>query len=266
MEKIEKIDWFTNFLCKQNFWVGGTEPKLSSNSPSKVTQTLRYFRGNNNDFLVVPIFEFMEGKNQSKNYKNFAIKATDFIPFEFGFILLIWPTEKEEKRFAVVWKNKYFDNLDTNKTLQFFSNFDNSLVGKSSYLKPLNKGPTDFFHIWARQFLKGFQNDIDAFITFENTVYMVELKRPKENVTSWKPYSNDKQNYITFGEFCEINKFKLLNIAYSKNILWKIKIFKNVRFIENSLSYEQKTVDLKNSDKIVDFLNSTDYQKERSFR
>ena len=199
--------------------MGGTEPKLSSNSPSKVTQTLRYFRGNNNDFLVVPIFEFMEGKNQLKNYKNFAIKATGFIPFEFGFILLIWPTEKEEKRFAVVWKNKYFDNLDTNKTLQFFSNFDNSLVGKSSYLKPLNKGPTDFFHIWARQFLKGFQNDIDAFITFENTVYMVELKRPKENVTSWKPYSNDKQNYITFGEFCEINKFKLLNIAYSKNIV-----------------------------------------------
>ena len=133
-------------------------------------------------------------------------------------------------------------------------------------MKPLNKGPTDFFHIWARQFLKGFQNDIDAFITFENTVYMVELKRPKENVTSWKPYSNDKQNYITFGEFCEINKFKLLNIAYSKNILWKIKIFKNVRLIENSLSYEQKTVDLKNSDKIVDILNSTDYQNERSFR
>ena len=88
MEKIEKIDWFTNYL-KQNFWVGGTEPKLSSNTPSKITQTLRYFRGNNNDFLVVPIFEFMEGKNQSKNYKNFAIKATDFIPFEFGFILLI---------------------------------------------------------------------------------------------------------------------------------------------------------------------------------
>ena len=235
MERTTKADWFTNYLDQKQFWVGGTEVTYKENSLTKATQTIRYFRANTSEFLVVYILEFIEPIDQKTDYETAIKFYLSGIPIKTNFTLAIW--QNESTKFAILEEGNLQQNLDDQGLLAAFAKFDPALIGESSYLKPLNRSFTDFFHLWSRKYMKGFVNDIDAFIENTADIHMLELKRPKEKINTWNPYKADSINYLQFATFCAQLSYKLINIAYSEAELKKIKVFKDVTLSGQNLKY-----------------------------
>ena len=264
MKKINKIDWFTTYLQKKGFWVGGNII-IDFISNETITETIRFFKGENEKYLVVYILEFDNKKKSSLDYKNIIKPIVNKLSIHNEFTLIIWPKE-EINKFAIYKNEEFIANLNTHNVLSFFSEFDESLVGKSSYIKRINKGYTDFFHKWAREYLKGFQNDIDSFLNLNNTLHMLELKRPQELVTTWRPYKADANNYYEFKLFCDEKNYQLTNIAYSQRQKWKIKVFKNVTQTHRGLNYTQSTLEISPMDDLIQLVNSSSFNEEYSTR
>ena len=264
MEKTAKADWLTRYLYQNKFWVGGTNVTFMGNPMMSATQTIRYFLGNRSEFLIVYILEFTEPLDKKLVYEsaiNFYLADLEVKP---NFTLAIWPNQTHT--FAVLDGTDYRQNLDTKDVLATFEQFDPTLIGRSSYLKPLNRSFTDFFHLWARQNMKGFQNDIDALIRHDGKLHMLELKRPKESTNSWKPYRADSSNYLNFATLCCQLKFQLTNIAYTEVEPGKMKIFTDVKFNNQRLEYLTANTVINPGDEILDVISKLEFTKEASER
>ena len=262
--KTIKSDWFTNYLYKCQFWVGGTIVSFNSDPATHATQTIRYFHSNEEDFLIVYILEFIEPLNKRIDYEGVIKEYISNIDLSPNFTLAIWPNQSHI--FAIFENGKLTQNLDTPKVLETFKKYDSSLIGSATYLKPLNKSYTDFFHLWARRHMKGFQNDIDAFMLEGNQLHMLELKRPKESVNTWKPYRADMNNYLQFAKLCSNLKCNLTNIAYSEAEKGLLKIFNNVSISSQGLSYRTATVDIKPDENLLTKIRSLTLIEEFSNR
>ena len=256
MEKTTKADWLTKYLHQKQFWGGGTEVTYEADSLMTATQTIRYFRANTPEFLVVYILEFKEPLDQKIDYETAIKFYSSGIPIKSDFTLAIW--QNESNKFAILEGGKLRKNLDDKGVLAAFARFDPALIGESSYLKPLNRSFTDFFHLWSRKYMKGFVNDIDAFIKNAQGIHMLELKRPKEKTNTWKPYLADSKNYLQFANFCSQLGYKLTNIAYSEAEPRKIKVFKDVTLSSQNLKYHTAGLEIKVDD---DFLLSIEKLK-----
>lgn len=235
MDRTTKADWLTKYLYQKQFWVGGTRVTYKANSLTTATQTVRYFRANTSKFLVVYILEFIQPLDQKIDYETVIKSYLTDISIRTNFTLAIW--RNKSYNFAILEGDNLRQNLDDKGVLAAFGNFDPALIGKSIYLKPLNRSFTDFFHLWSRQNMKGFANDIDVFIKNTEGVHMLELKRPKEKTDSWRPYRADSVNYLQFANFCSQLGYKLTNIAYSEAEPGKIKVFKDVKLMSQNLTY-----------------------------
>ena len=264
VEKTTKADWLTKYLYEKKFWVGGTEVTYKANSSTTATQTIRYFRANTSEFLVVYILEFLEPLDQKIDYETVIRFYLSVIPIKSNFTLAIW--RNQSNNFAILEGENLRQNLDDKGVLAVFENFDPALIGNSSYLKPLNRSFTDFFHLWSRQKMKGFVNDIDAFIKNAQGVHMLELKRPKEKTTTWKPYRADSVNYLQFANFCSQLGYKLTNIAYSEAEPRKIKVFKDVTLIGRNLNYLTASLEISIDDDILRSIEKLNFQNEVSKR
>jgi len=265
VERTQKDDWFTEYLSKVGLWVGGSIGQKEPNAIGGVQETIRYFLGQQNIFLVVQILEFQGERNESIAHEEITRSYRNNLNLETHFTLSIWP--KEQKQFSVLHENKYVSNLDTMKLLMLFARYDNSIIGGASNLKPINKSYTDFFHLWARRNMKGFQNDIDAYSLMKGRYNLLELKRPVENIRHWRPYRADTQNYINFSKFCLERNYALTNLAYNRSEKGIVKIFKDVKALSDSnLSYESKTISFKPTDNILELISEGEYKKEISNR
>jgi hypothetical protein len=264
VDKTTKADWLTRYLYRKNFWVGGTKVAFRDNPLTSATQTIRYFLASRSEFLIVYILEFNEPLDQKLDYEsaiNFFLSELQITP---NFTLAIWPNQTHT--FAILEGADYRQNLDTKSVLLTFEQFDPALIGRSSYLKPLNRSFTDFFHLWARQNLKGFQNDIDAFIKHDGNLHMLELKRPKEDAYTWKPYGADTRNYQEYANLCSRLKSQLTNIAYTAAEPGKMKIFKDVTFNNQKLEYVTANVEINPEEEILIVIKRLDFQNEVSER
>ena len=262
--KTSKADWLTRYLYGKKFWVGGTNVTYQNNSLTAATQTIRYFHASRSEFLVVYILEFIEPLDSNQDYESairFFLKELQIEP---AFTLAIWPNQTLS--FAILEGADYRTNLDTRSVLHRFEKFDPALIGTPSYLKPLNRSFTDFFHLWARQNMKGFQNDIDAYINHNEKIYMLELKRPKEIANTWKPYSADSSNYLQFSRLCSDHNYQLINIAYTEAQPGKMKIFKDVTFDNQKLEYVTANLEIKPDDEILHTIEKLEFHKESSDR
>jgi len=264
VNKTTKADWLTRYLYKKKFWVGGTKVTFRNNSLTSATQTIRYFHASRSEFLVVYILEFIEPLDKNSDYESAINFYLTELLVEPNFTLAIWPNQTHT--FAVLEGTDYRQNLDTQNVLLTFEKYDPALIGKSSYLKPLNRSFTDFFHLWARQNMKGFQNDIDAFIKHDETLHMLELKRPKESSNTWKPYRADSSNYLEFANLSSRLKYQLTNIAYTESEPGKMKIFKNVTFENLRLEYLTANVLINPEDEILLVIKNLEFHKEVSER
>jgi hypothetical protein len=227
-------------------------------------QTIRYFRSKTPEFLVVYILEFIEPLNHHINYEETIEYYVSKLILKPKFTLAIWPNQTE--LFAVYESGHLFKDLDTPKVLNWFRKYDPDLVGSTSNLKPLNRSFTDFFHLWARKHMKGFQNDIDAYKLNIDKVQMLELKRPKESSKTWKPYKADLSNYIEFSNFCSRSDWKLTNVAYNENEKGILKIFNQVRYHNKKLQYNTAALQLKPEQDFLELINGLKYKEELSER
>jgi hypothetical protein len=264
VNKTAKSDWLTRYLYGKKFWVGGTLVTYQANSLTTAKQTIRYFHGNKEEFLVVYILEFIEPLDIKIEYETTIKSYLMDLQVNPHFTLAIWPNQTHS--FAVLEAGNYRQNLDTKNVLTTFAKFDPSLIGHSFYLKPLNRSFTDFFHLWARQNMKGFQNDIDAFIKYDERIHMLELKRPKESVRTWRPYRADLSNYIQFSKLCSKLSYQLTNIAYSEADPGKIKIFKDLTFNNQKLKYLTANLEIEPNDDLLLSIKKLQFHNEVSER
>jgi hypothetical protein len=114
--------------------------------------------------------------------------------------------------------------------------------------------------------MKGFQNDIDAYIQHRDRVYMLELKRPKENANTWKPYRSDSSNYLQFASFCSAFDYELTNIAYTEAQPGKMKVFRDVTFSNQKLHYVTANLEIDPDDEILFKIELLEFHKEVSTR
>jgi hypothetical protein len=264
VNRTNKQDWFTKYLTSKGFWVGGSTVLFNSNPGTSALQTIRYFRSTRPGFLVVYILEFIEPLDHSIDYKEVIAFYESNLIIKPKFTLAIWPNQSQV--FAVFENNRLFTDLDTPKVLDWFRNYDSDLVGSTSYLKPLNRSFTDFFHLWARKHMKGFQNDIDAYKLKENKIHMLELKRPKESSKTWKPYKADLANYIQFSNLCTQLDWQLTNVAYTENEKGILKIFSEVEFHDKKFRYKTAVLQLRPDQDFLDLINKLKYEQEYSER
>jgi hypothetical protein len=264
VERTVKEDWLTNYLFREGFWVGGTHLIDKGDPRTAAVQTIRYFQSEKPGFLVVYILEFIEPHNKDSKYEQFIKSKLEILNLVPDFTLAIWPNQS--RFFATLEDQTFRENLSTVEVLQVFSNFDSSMIGKTTNLKPLNRSFTDFFHLWARQNLKGFQNDLDAFIHDQGTIHMLELKRPKESTQTWRPYRADSSNYINFLNFCVQNSYELTNIAYVASEPGKIKVFKDVSVEFQSLRYRSAEFQMEPHEKILNVMRNLEFREEISKR
>lgn len=265
MERTIKQDWFTNYLYSKGFWVGGTRVKISSHPNLVVRQTFRYFRASTKDFLVIYILDFSDKYDQSLDYESIIRSLQYEIKIPTNFTLAIWP--EGTPTFGVYKKGIYQDKLNEEQALSYFADFDQHIIGKSNNLKPLNRSFTDFFHMWARKHMKGFQNDIDSFLSANNQIYLLELKRPKETVSTWKPYKADTNNYIQFNQYAQNMNFKLTNIAYSLDEPGKLKVFKDVEISRSGgLIYNTNLILMRPEEDLIELIEKTNLFSETSNR
>jgi len=264
MNRTTKADWLTRYLYEKKFWVGATRVTYEANFLTTAIQTIRYFHGSRSEFLVVYILEFVAPIDQKIDYEKVIKSYLSDILINPNFTLAIWPNRTHS--FAILEGESLRKNLDTKDVLETLENFDPALVGKASYLKPLNRSFTDFFHLWARQNMSGFQNDIDAFIKNNEKIHMLELKRPKESVSTWRPYRADSKNYLQFAKFCSQLSYKLTNIAYVEAEPGKIKVFKDVTFKNQKLKYLTANLEIKPNDNILVAIEKIKFHDEVSER
>jgi hypothetical protein len=264
MNRTSKADWLTNYLYRKNFWVGGTKVMHESNSKTTALQTFRYFQAGKMEFLLIYILEFLEPLDEVIDYESAIQIFSDQLLIKPNFTLAIWPNKTH--KFAILEDEIFYQNLDSDGVLQKFEKYDSDLIGKSSNLKPINRSFNDFFHLWARQHMKGFQNDIDAFTMHEGNMHMLELKRPRESAKTWKPYRADTQNYLKFENFCSEFNFQLTNIAYTESEPGRLKIFKNVRFENEKLKYVTATLSIKPDDDLLVAIENLIFQNQESER
>jgi len=264
VNRTKKQDWFTNYLSSKGFWVGGSAVQFNSKSEASALQTIRYFKSNRPEFLLVYILEFIDPINRTNNYEEVIKYYESKLMFKPQFTLAIWPNQSMV--FAVYESGRLYKDLDTPKVLNWFRKYDPDLIGSTSYLKPLNKSFTDFFHLWARKHMKGFQNDIDAYKMRNNKVHMFELKRPKESSKTWKPYKADSSNYIQFSNLCRQMDWQLTNIAYNEKETGILKIFNQVKIHNNTLQYNTSAIELRLDQDVLEIINELKFVIEFSDR
>lgn len=265
MKRTVKQDWFTNYLYSKGFWVGGTRVNIPGHPELVARQTYRYFRASTTNFLVIYILEFAEAYNNLRDYESIIKILHSKLIIPTGFVLGIWPREKAT--FSIYKNGRYYGELNDEQALAHFAEFDRHIIGKSQNLKPLNKSFTDFFHMWARSNMKGFQNDIDSFLSTSKGTYMLELKRPKESVSTWRPYKADTHNYTQFSQYTQAMQYKLINIAYSLEEPGKIKIFKNIEVSKSgALIYKTNLIAMEPQDDLMILIENTEMFEEISNR
>jgi hypothetical protein len=95
---------------------------------------------------------------------------------------------------------------------------------------------------------------------------MLELKRPKENANTWKPYRADSSNYLQFASFCSVYDYELTNIAYTEAQPGKMKVFRDVTFSDQKLHYATANLEIKPDDEILLKIELLEFHKEVSAR
>lgn len=263
MSFVNKADWLTRYLVSQNSWVGGLQHTTSNGSPELI-ETIRYFKGAKQKFIIVLILENWIDDYPLSKYEDYIQKRLLHYPVLFDFVLIVSP--KKTNPFAIYNHTRFFDNLNSSAVLTHFANLDESIVGTARTLKPINTSFTDFFHQWARQHMKGFQNDIDAIYTKDKKALLIELKRPKESVASWKPYKADRANYHQISLLSESRNLDHIIIAYSELEHGVVKAIKELDTSKLNLTYKHCLIKFNPEDALLELIHTKEYSREVSLR
>jgi len=264
MQRTLKADWLTNYLASSSCWVGGRPLQDKKSDFGEVLRTIRYFRGHEQTFTTVVVLEFSHDSRNSPQESLFELALQD-IHLPANFVLGVWRNDLND--FSIYKEGKYEMKVSSNRVLQTFAEFDSSIVGNSKNLKPINRSFTDSFHIWARNNMKGFQNDVDAYAVVDTRVHIMELKRPTESIESWRPYMADAWNYINLGDYSKFCSGEMTTIAYNESTPGKIKILKDIEIQRGRfMRYKQGFMSFTPAENILTKMKDVDFSIEISNR
>ena len=120
--------------------------------------------------------------------------------------------------FFISFDTKNFMNVNSEKLKEHFTKLNSRITENPGTFKAINRSINDSFQKWTRNNLSRYLviNDFDIIIKGKSLI--IELKRVKEGLNSWRPYLDDKGNYLALLNICKSNKLKLLVVTYNYDI------------------------------------------------
>jgi hypothetical protein len=213
IKKTNKNDWANNFLAKNNIVVSSHLSNVSHLGLENIELVFRFIAFKNH-FLFFVTLDSVDTKT-IRELEN-GIKHKAYFKKSFnclsGFFILLYSPEK----FLICddFNNPLFRTVDLLNYLQSLAYGITSDVGSS---KMINKSTNDFFQDWTRSNLskKCIINDIDGLYLSPERSIIFELKKPKENISSWLPYNRDKPNYLALISLTKLLNAELRIVAYN---------------------------------------------------
>lgn len=158
-------------------------------------------------------WEALEGEiMRSSTFRN------DFLQFERLLnktIPIILYDNAHPDDFAISIDKNRFDGANSSELKVFFSNYNPKITQNPGTFKEINRTINDSFQKWTRLHLSKYLviNDFDIIIPSQSL--MIELKRVAERIENWRPYLDDKGNYLALSNICRTNNLRMYTVAYN---------------------------------------------------
>ncbi len=216
-------DWMEQLLDGKHFLVSGTAGFARSFHLSEgVLPSLRFIAWSALDELKAVFFLVVENVSPEKapplygELKRHSLYR-DFKEFwrPFHFHLLLTLREKKDDPFFFLGESKTYEQLAS----WFYTTapeLGQDLGTSKETNQPKSQRQSDLFRTFTRLHLSRFciANDIDA-VRLRKPALLLELKRPKESVKSWKPYVDDCANYMYLRKIAQKVGAEFRIIAYN---------------------------------------------------
>lgn len=134
----------------------------------------------------------------------------------FPIAVILYDNETEEM-FSVSTDLTQFKRVDSLDLKKYFSTYNPKIVENPGTFKDINRSTNDSFQTWTRKNLSKYLviNDFDMIIPKKSMIF--EFKRVQEDITSWRPYLDDKSNYLALMKICKSNNLEMKVIAYRQD-------------------------------------------------
>lgn len=238
----QKSDWMNDHLATSNYYVSdhsSYSARLGLSDTAKVS--LRFFGNIRIGYVFLlainaPRSKWRDCMNQS--VKDHLIELNKVTKHK---IPLLFFSDDTPDEFGIV-ENNWTASLETDQGLRaFFSQFNSDFLSNVGDAKPKNRSYNDSFQAWTINNLSRYLtvNDIDAFelSLVDNSLNILELKRPRESCETWLPYTDDAGNYKAGNWMSSnLNNTSFRTIAYNEDDKSKI-VFLDIHSIQaNQLS------------------------------
>jgi hypothetical protein len=211
-----KQDWFTKELEDAGVLVGGGESIAEKLLLDETQVTFRFATSPDSSWMHFLTVGF--GQQYSSTYeKNIFAKLSELGVRElFPDLKILFYSDHRSGSFRIHFGHLW-ESVSAIELQKKFFDVDPSFIGQSGNVKPINKSVNDLFQLWSRSYLNPYcvVNDVDALVTSTRPSKIIELKRPVETISDWKPYRNDLANYQRSKELASITKSNIVNIAYN---------------------------------------------------
>ncbi|MEC3885503.1 hypothetical protein VKA52_17425 [Halobacillus sp. HZG1] len=222
MTRTSKSDWLNDWLAQMNnMYVSGHESfRKRLNLPDNSVVTIRYINLRGRYIWILTVESIEEDwsaiKTSLTNNQDFNL-----INEKFGKelnILLFSPTNPNIFSYKIFDRN-YID-VDSNGLIMAFNSQLPNINQNPGTVKNRNKSLNDNFQLWTRSKLSKYSviNDFDAVFLNNGSGkddYIYELKRVRENMDSWEPYTDELRNYERVNKISGMLSFNNMILAYN---------------------------------------------------
>lgn len=159
-------------------------------------------------------WESIENEIDASNYTIEKIKMFSNL-LNFPITVILYDNEKEGV-FSVSTDLTRFQRVNSLGLKIYFSKYNPKIVQNPGTFKDINRSINDSFQVWTRKNLSKYLvvNDFDMIVPKKSMIF--EFKRIQEDISSWKPYLDDKSNYLALMKICESNNLEMKVIAYGQ--------------------------------------------------
>jgi hypothetical protein len=221
----------TDLLAENGFVVSG-HPMFAEmlGLSSNVVAVLRHFRLYSSGYPQIFILTLdvgSEGHDNAIEQTADSVLLNDLVAM-LGPVHILAYGDNNSGNFALPGRS-----VVTSPELQaVFASIDERFVQNVGTAKPINRTSNDRFVDWTRSNIarQCVVNDVDALKLPSTDLQgeLVELKRPKQHVKNWAPYTNDARNYESQDLICRsqnlVNKTITYNLDQNEHVRLDIDV------------------------------------------
>lgn len=232
MGQTVKNDWLNNWLSNNNntFVSGDDKFRNSLNLPLEAKSTIRYINLRSKYLWILTIEAPEEvWRSVKEQLENNGLFNSINSKFQNKLNVLLFSPNTLDS-FSYKSHNGNYIDTDSNG-LQTMLNKELPEVNQNlGTRKEMNKSINDNFQIWTRSNLSKYCviNDFDAVYLSDKQNIIYELKRVKEDISTWEPYIDDSRNYQRINQISSQLDFSNITIAYNLNNTSIFAVHKNL--------------------------------------